>query len=106
MTVDGFVPALFLRRANRVYGLCVEVSGKSDEDKKYQRWLWADDNCPDLCPVRHLLIYVYLAGIKGGYLFPRSQELVGQNKPDDGIYLTCVSYNTFRKQFKMIVAQV
>jgi hypothetical protein len=34
-----------------------------------------DDECPDLCPVRHLLVYLYFSGIVGGYIFPTESIL-------------------------------
>jgi hypothetical protein len=32
--------------------------------------LWAESEYPDFCPVRHLLYYLGLSGVKKGYLFP------------------------------------
>ena len=49
--------------------LYIQVKGKCDG-----RWvtlkLHRKDDCTDLCPVRHLLAYVYAADIKDGWLFP------------------------------------
>jgi hypothetical protein len=49
--------------------LYIQVKGKSDG-----RWitlkLHRKDDCPDLCPIRHLLAYVYAAEIKDGWIFP------------------------------------
>lgn len=103
MQIEHFVPELFLRKDNRVYALCVKIRGKTDGGQWQYRWIWADDECPDLCPVRHLLCYIFLSGHMGGFLFPRSREF-GRDKPADGIYTTSVSYNTFRKWFKDFIA--
>ena len=107
MEYSHFVPELFVRDGNnQIRGLCVKVCGKSDGEVWKYRWLWADDECPDLCPVRHLLIYVFVSGIKGGYLFPKTKELVGRDKPDDGVFQTCVPYSTHRRQFIELVERV
>ena len=86
-----------------INGLCINILGKADKN-----WvllmLWADDEWPDLCPVRHLLIYLWLTEHKGGYLFPSEQEL--HNPPADRIYKTYCPYNTFMDQFKKICANV
>ena len=39
-------------------------------------YLWADNEVPGLCPVRCFLFYIWLTGIKEGYVFPKS-ELLG-----------------------------
>jgi hypothetical protein len=103
--IEHFVPELFLRENGRVHALCVKIRGKSDEGEWQYRWIWADDDCPDLCPVRHLLCYIFLGGHMGGFLFPRSKEF-GQDKPADGIYRTSISYNTFRMWFKKFISEL
>ncbi len=52
-----------------ILNLWCSVIGKSDVGKKYFYWR-ADRECPDL---RALLIYVYVAGIKTGNLFPTNR---------------------------------
>jgi hypothetical protein len=50
------------------------------------RYLWSNDQCPDIDPVRILLAYLYVIGWKGGTLFPSFPEL--DNPPADGVYKT------------------
>jgi hypothetical protein len=50
-----------------VEGLNWWVLGKSDKQRRYL-WTWKDDETPIFCFVHHLLIYVYICGIQGGFL--------------------------------------
>jgi hypothetical protein len=75
-------------KENGVEGVVLKVKGKYD-DAPRNLTLWADDECPDLCAVRLLLVYLFLTGIKGGYLFPDNVEL--NNMPADGICRTRLS---------------
>jgi hypothetical protein len=50
--------------------LAVRVMGKSDK-KHVTLCIWRDDDIPELCLLRHVLAYIYLADIKEGcLLFP------------------------------------
>jgi hypothetical protein len=49
--------------------LCFKVKGKNDNEY-VQLLLRACDEMPELCPVLHLLIYIYLCNITEGYSFP------------------------------------
>ena len=55
-------------------GMCMKVFSKSDKD-----WvilmLWTYDKCPEFCPVYFFLVYIYVAKINGGFLFPSKVEL-------------------------------
>lgn len=67
-----------------VEGLAVKIKGKSD--KKWKTlMIWADQH-PQLCPIRHLLVYIFVAKIKSGNLFPSYNEL--RHPPDDGDFKT------------------
>jgi hypothetical protein len=48
-----------------VEGVSLKVQGKSDP-VPVTLMLWANDNVPELCPVRHLLCFLYLTGITEG----------------------------------------
>jgi hypothetical protein len=41
--------------------------------------LWEDPKVPELCPVRHLMAYVYLIQINGVHLFPPKEALPNFN---------------------------
>jgi hypothetical protein len=82
-----------------VEGLNWWVFGKTDKQRRYL-WTWKDDETPTFCFVRHLLIYVYICEIRGGFLFPTQEEL--RNPPDDGIFETEYSYSAYLKRLKYI----
>jgi len=65
-----FLPRLFEvpESEDRIIALAMKVFGKSDESWVNMK-IHADDVYPDLCPVRPLLIYMHLIGIKGGISF-------------------------------------
>ena len=61
-----------------------KVKGKSDK-KPAHLILWRNDEFPELCPVRHLLVYVKISGFDSGFLFPKQNfkvEDVEQRKYD------------------------
>ena len=45
--------------------IAFKIKGKSDK-KPVTLSLWADNDVPQLCPIRHLLAYVHVTGIKNG----------------------------------------
>ncbi len=77
--------------------------GKKD-DIFYTFRVCADDEHPDLCPVRALAVYSYLIGIKGGYLFPSETEL--HNPPANGHFETTIVYTTLMAHFKRLCDDV
>ena len=84
-------------------GMCLKVFGKSDKD-----WvtlmLWADDECPEFCPVCLLLVYLYVSKIKGGFLFTSKVEL--NTPPSDVIFVLQVSYGVMREHVASLVKDV
>ncbi len=103
ITVEAFEPSLFVVKDDRILSLAVRVKGKTDK-RVYTFRIHADDENPDLCPVRALAVYSYLIGIKGGFLFPSEKEL--HDPPSDGIYKTIITYSTFRNHIKALCANV
>jgi hypothetical protein len=85
-----------------VEGLNWWVFGKSDKQRRYL-WTWKDDETPVFCFVRHLLIYVYVCGIQGWFLFPTQDELY--NPPADGIFKTEYTYSAYLKRLKYVFHQ-
>jgi hypothetical protein len=61
---------------------------------------------PEFCPVRHLFVYLYLSGIKDGFVFPPWQDITGKAPPADGVYKNHLSYSTFSKWFKRMLESV
>jgi hypothetical protein len=97
--VKDFVPSLFSILPHKINCLALKVQGKKDPHP-ITMLLYADDQYPDLCPVRALMVYCFLIGIKNGYLFPSAEELV--SKPLDGIYKTKIPYDTFNDALKAV----
>lgn len=65
-----------------VESLFLQFNGKSEKKGSMARYydltrlkLWADHQFPMMCPIKALLGYIYLAGLKSGYVFPRSHLL-------------------------------
>lgn len=61
-------------------GIGFNIKGKSDSTI-VRLQLWAADDVPSSCPVRHLFAWLFLTGIRSGYLFPsyRSLEKLKEN---------------------------
>ena len=70
--IDRFVPELFVVKEGGVIGLLVKVFGKCDDDWVHL-YLWLDEDYPELCAVRHLLVYLFLIGDQG-WVFVSSRE--------------------------------
>ena len=90
MLMEHFLPELFVYDdAGYICALCLKVCGKTDAT-----WvtlmLWTDDVNPEFCPVRLLLIYLHVSGIKSGVLFPTEEEL--REPPVDGIFVDPLTY--------------
>ena len=97
MTSSTILEGHFQIADDRIDALAFTVCDTSDN-----RWcdlkLHADHETADLCPVRALLIYLYLVGWKDGYIFPTSEEL--QNPPMDGIYTTHIDHQLYLDALK------
>jgi hypothetical protein len=103
LSADRFLPEHFEISDSRIDALALKVYGKCDTDWVMLK-LHADHVYPDLCPVRPLLIYMHLLGIKGGFLFPTADEI--KTPPVDGLYKTKVEYKIFLRQFKKLCYDV
>jgi integrase len=68
--VEDFDPELMMLESTSCYvsALAVRIKGKGGD----YNWLsmYVDDDFPDLCPIRALLLYISLSGITKGYIFP------------------------------------
>ena len=62
-----------------VQSLFIQFNGKTNSIARFhyiiRLQLWADNQYPAMCPVRSLIGYIYLTGLKSGYVFPRSHLL-------------------------------
>ena len=110
--VDDFVDIELLQFEQKLFvfdscgniqALCLKPFGKSDAGWIHL-FLWNDEECPEFCPVSILLCYVHCAGIKGGFLFPSEEEL--KTPPDNGVFVTQLSYSIAMSRMNKIAKQV
>lgn len=52
----------------------IKIKAKMHRDTWQYLVLWRYDDVPTLCPVRHLLLYLYLRDINEGYVFPNFND--------------------------------
>ena len=102
--MEDFLVDIFEITERSIDALVLKVFGKSDKTWVNLK-LWADHKYPDLCPVRHLLVYLYLTGIKSGCLFPCAKELLGP-PPADGCYKEPIKYGKFLKSMQKLCKEV
>lgn len=70
ISMESFLSSSFVIQPNgRIDALCLKIRGKTDK-KIHHFYLWADHEHRDICPVRHLLVYIHCLKIKTGFLFP------------------------------------
>ena len=104
ISMDDFqVDNLCLVTETGVLNLCVTIKGKSDNEIIYL-YLWADDDCPELCPIRHLLVYIFLSGITSGNLFCSESEL--KCPPTDGNMVTSITYDVIKTRLQFLFEHI
>ncbi|KAJ3408443.1 hypothetical protein HDU80_005764 [Chytriomyces hyalinus] len=88
-----------------IEGIGFTLLGKADSSP-VNVIMWRLDNLPMLCPVKHILAWIYMTGISSGYLFPSKNDLdciltTWKNDPSCRINCTeAISYETFLSQIK------
>jgi hypothetical protein len=60
--------------ADDIAALALRIKGTYDPHWVWM-YLWRDDEDTELCPICHLLIYLFVSGICDGVLFPGHKEL-------------------------------
>lgn len=103
--VDDFAIHAFEvdKREKRVEHLALFVRGKADTEYVLLS-LWRDDDNPEFCPVRALLVYLAAANLKSGVLFPtwdtafERHALTAGGQP--GQFKTPVTYAYIRTNLK------
>jgi hypothetical protein len=100
--VHDFVRDLqIIKKEKGVEALVMKICGKSDDIPK-DLIIWADEEYPEFCPIRHLLLYVKLSGLKSGYLFPPEWTL-----PDaaTGKSILPYDYDDFLAKMKVLCVE-
>jgi integrase len=97
LKVEDFDPELMMLESTNCFAsaLAVRILGKGN---KYA-WLslYCDDKFPELCPVRALLLYISMTGIRSGFIFPQ------QLTPPTGVCTQHYPYGLFLKRMKYLV---
>ena len=87
---NDFQPNLHGITEHAIHSLALSLSGKCDYKDGIRSLKFMsiprNDETPDFCTIRHLLPYIFVAGIKGGYIFPTEAKLL--NPPSDVIFKT------------------
>ena len=83
--------------------LCFTVKGKSDKELVYL-YVWADDDCPDFCALRVLLVYVFLTGIESGPLF--FGDKVNGEDESQSVKTTQISYETVKTRLQFLFNKI
>jgi hypothetical protein len=101
LRLEQFEKKAYVVDGNDVHGICLWIQGKKDVTKKYV-YLWTDEQCPEFCPVRHLLVYLALTKITSGLLFPYVGK--GKKKYDPTIHVNEWCYNKWLAMLKFLVS--
>ncbi|KAI9345454.1 hypothetical protein DFJ73DRAFT_489404 [Zopfochytrium polystomum] len=88
-----------------IEGLCFKIKGKKDNQPN-QLILWADHKNPALCPVRHLLLYIHLSGLKSGYLFASAEVWKCSDRGHHCSHEDALSYGSFQQYFQHLCETV
>ncbi|KDO17851.1 hypothetical protein SPRG_16639 [Saprolegnia parasitica CBS 223.65] len=93
LTIDSFVPSLSkVTPQGTVLYTAIHIRGKTND---FTQMVWRNDKMPQLCPLRHLLAWISLTGIKEGHVFRSAQ---GVDAP--------MPYTTFNKRIKKVCREV
>jgi len=91
-----------------VEGISVDVKGKADP-APVTLMMWFDHELPEFCPVRHLLAWLRLSGIKQGFFFPDYNYLVNVILKDpswDGICTVAITYEDVLAAWKNLCSTI
>ena len=92
---------------NAVECIAIKVKGKSDPDWVHLL-LYADNDNPEFCPVRHLLVYAQNVGLADtGYLFPEGLDLMKANGRKRGEpFEEHMPYSIFLRKMKKALIKI
>ena len=94
------------KQHKRVEHLAIWIRGKGDKSYSLLS-LWRDDETPEFCPVRALLIYLAAANLNDGFLFPNYHDLEKHHLSAAAAPTSFdhpVSYGYIRKELKKAIA--
>jgi hypothetical protein len=104
MTIDKFETVYQVIDERGIQGLCVRVKGKTDPDWVYLM-IWKDEKNPEFCLLRHLLVWISLAGIKSGSIFPHPDD-IGKDPHGNGHYERPCDYDWFLGHMKHLIFDI
>jgi hypothetical protein len=71
--VEDIKPEYSAVQSDKIINICIKIKGKTDKVAQ-NMILWAYDDAPLFCPIRHLMTYIHICEIKEGYLFPNLKK--------------------------------
>ncbi|KAI3645930.1 hypothetical protein MP228_008858 [Amoeboaphelidium protococcarum] len=80
-----------------ISSLAFYIKGKSDRVRVCLT-LWTDYDVPELCPVRALLTWIFISGIRTGFLFPQESTLDAVKQVGHAAYN--ISYVSYHRQYQ------
>jgi len=90
--------------SDRIDEIVLKVKGKSDTEWQHLS-IFRDDENPEFCALRALLVYLAQARITGGMLFPNYEDLIDnlqeENKNPTEAFPDHYSYDKFLKNLKV-----
>jgi len=101
LTIESFDLSLSIVNGNLIESLVVKVMGKTDS-RPVNLTLWADHDNPEFCPVLHLQVYLYIARLKDGHLFPPIEEILAGKE----VHTSWLSYQIYQSRFVQICRQL
>ena len=106
---SDFIRAGHIVKPHGVSSLVIKIQGKNDDRPVYMK-LFRNDECPDLCPVRHLLFYVEAAGLDGddSYLFLPKKAImdISLGKICHNAHIGPMSYPSWLAEMKNMISTV
>ena len=97
-----------IKADDNVEGLAIEVQGKADATP-VTLMMWFDHEFPEFCPIRHLLAWLRLSGIKDGFFFPDYNFLTTTvvNDPSwNGVCTEPISYSDVLAAWKNLCSSI
>lgn len=102
LSIESFETDLATKNKFRVKTLLLKVKGKRD-NKYVHLQVYDDEECPELSPVRALMIWLALSGIKGGFIFP-AEELLRNGSV--GLCEKHMTYHSYAKKLKFLTINI
>ena len=104
VNIQDFRPDLSLTRTNYIQFLTLGIQGKTDQQKVYYK-VYFQDQVPQLCPCRLLLVWMSFMNFKdGSYLFPTkialNKFLINRSTRSQAFFSSPIKYYSLRHEIE------